>query len=62
MGLARDAAGLMLGLLSNLERKNLVVIIAEARGDVTHTASEHMLLLAAAGDEGTRWPVICVTM
>ena len=39
---ARHAAGLMLGLLSNLERKNCWTI-AEARGDVTPHGLQHML-------------------
>jgi len=39
---ARHAAGLMLGLLSNLERKNCWTI-AEERGDVTPHGLQHML-------------------
>ena len=39
---ARHAASLMLGLLSNLERKNCWTI-AEARGDVTPYGLQHML-------------------
>jgi len=39
---ARHAAGLMLGLLSNLERKNCWTI-AEDRGDVTPHGLQHML-------------------
>jgi SRSO17 transposase len=47
---ARHAAGLMLGLLSNLERKNCWTI-AEERGDVTPHGLQHMLS-RASWDEG----------
>src|SRR6202171_1693358 len=43
---ARHAAGLMLGLLSNLERKNCWTI-AEERGDVTPHGLQHMLSRAS---------------
>ncbi len=43
---ARHAAGLMLGLLSNLERKNCWTI-AEERGDVTPYGLQHMLSRAS---------------
>jgi SRSO17 transposase len=43
---ARHAAGLMLGLLSNLERKNCWTI-AEARGDMTPFGLQHMLSRAS---------------
>ena len=43
---ARHAASLMLGLLSNLERKNCWTI-AEARGDVTPYGVQHMLSRAS---------------
>jgi SRSO17 transposase len=43
---ARHAAGLMLGLLSNLERKNCWTI-AEARGDLTPYGLQHMLSRAS---------------
>lgn len=47
---ARHAAGLMLGMLSNLERKNCWTI-AEERGDVTPHGLQHMLS-RACWDEG----------
>ena len=47
---ARHAAGLMLGMLSNLERKNCWTI-AEERGDVTPHGLQHMLS-RASWDEG----------
>jgi hypothetical protein len=47
---ARHAAGLMLGMLSNLERKNCWTI-AEERGDVTPHGLQH-LLSRASWDEG----------
>ena len=43
---ARHAAGLMLGLMSNLERKNCWTI-AEQRGDVTPHGLQHMLSRAS---------------
>ena len=43
---ARHAAGLMLGMLSNLERKNCWTI-AEERGDVTPHGLQHMLSRAS---------------
>ena len=43
---ARHAAGLMLGLVSNLERKNCWTI-AEKRGDVTPHGLQHMLSRAS---------------
>lgn len=43
---ARHAAGLMLGMLSNLERKNCWTI-AEERGDVTPYGLQHMLSRAS---------------
>lgn len=43
---ARHAAGLMLGLLSNLERKNCWTI-AQERGDVTPHGLQHMLSRAS---------------
>jgi SRSO17 transposase len=43
---ARHAAGLMLGLVSNLERKNCWTI-AEERGDVTPHGLQHMLSRAS---------------
>lgn len=47
---ARHAAGLMLGLLSNLERKNCWTI-AEERGDVTPHGLQHMLSRASWDEE-----------
>ena len=47
---ARHAAGLMLGLMSNMDRKNCWTI-AEERGDVTPYGLQHMLS-RAAWDEG----------
>lgn len=48
---ARHAAGLMLGLLSNLERKNCWTI-AEQRGDVTPYGLQHMLSRASWDEDG----------
>jgi len=47
---ARHAAGLMLGLLSNLERKNCWTI-AEEHGDVTPYGLQHMLSRASWDDD-----------
>nr|PZN11392.1 MAG: IS701 family transposase [Mycolicibacterium hassiacum] len=48
---ARHAAGLTLGLLSNLERKNCWTI-AEQRGDVTPYGLQHMLSRASWDEDG----------
>ncbi len=48
---ARHAAGLMLGLLSNLERKNCWTI-AEERGDVTPHGLQHLLSRASWDEAG----------